>query len=119
MPDFFCIDHNFILGFWRFLYLFVHSYFKNQRMKKLDYDDFFYYIWEDEYLNDIISMRFLDDEQEFIRNMTMELYRHYDFGDMSPKHIKKTIEIIFVNLAMFEPKIHNIKPVSDRGRNDY
>lgn len=88
-------------------------------MQKLDYDDFFRYIWEDEYLEEIISTRFLDEEQDFIRNMTRELYRQYDFGDVSSRHIKKMIEIIFVNFAIFEPKVHNIKPVSDKGRNSF
>lgn len=86
-------------------------------MNKIDYHSFFEYVWEDESLNDIISMRFIEDESDFIRELTLEIHRQYELRpDVSPSLLKKLIEIFITKLAIFQPKLHKIKPLSDKSR---
>tara|TARA_R100001039_G_scaffold10623_1_gene5401 strand:+ start:35037 stop:35303 length:267 start_codon:yes stop_codon:yes gene_type:complete len=84
-------------------------------VNKLNYHDFYLYLWEDENLSVIISDRFIDEEQDFIRNFTLELWRQYDLSnDMSARAIKKMVEILFSNLSMFKPDIEIIRPLTDK-----
>jgi hypothetical protein len=70
---------------------------------------------------DIISDDFIDDEIDFIKEFTHQLWRQYDLkydgnDPISFKSIKKIFEIFFSNLAMFQPRVDKLRPISDKGR---
>ncbi|AGO47609.1 hypothetical protein Phi4:1_gp074 [Cellulophaga phage phi4:1] len=90
-------------------------------MKKLDYHEFYEYIWMSEDFVDVISDNFIDAEEEFIREFTLQLWRLYDLkfesnDPLSSSSIKRVFSILFSSLALFTPKLESLKPISDKGR---
>lgn len=86
-------------------------------MNKLDFHAFFEYIWEDDVIEIIVSTKYLEEHDEFIKQLTLDLYRQYEFSnDVSPAKYKKMIEIMFSNLFAFKPKTSNIKEIKDNYR---
>lgn len=84
-------------------------------MNKLDYHSFYEQLWLSEDFVNIISDDFIDNEKDFIREFTREIYRQYDlkFESRDPisfNAIKKLFEITFSNLAIYSPRTDKIKP---------
>ena len=87
-------------------------------MHNMNFHEFYEYLWEDDLLEIIISTKYLDENQEFIRNYTLELFRFYDMAeDIKPQYFKKLVEITFTNLFLFNPGTENIKEIPDGYRN--
>ena len=86
-------------------------------MKKMNFHDFYEYLWEDEGLELIVSTAYLDRNDEFIRNYSLELYRFYEMSGIQAKYIKKIVEIQFTNLFFFNPGTENIREIPDNYRN--
>ena len=86
-------------------------------MDKLNFHDFFDYIWEDEGLEIIVSTSYLEKNDNFIKNFTLDIFRLYELSDFPPQYFRKLIEIMFTNLFIFNPGTKNIKEISDDFRN--
>lgn len=87
-------------------------------MNNMNFHEFYEYIWEDEVIEIFVSTKYLDENEDFIRNYTLDLYRFYEMaGDLKPSYFKKLVEITFTNLFAFKPKTENIKELSDDYRN--
>ena len=82
-------------------------------MNKLNFHDFYDYIWEDDVLELIVSTKYIDENEDFIRQLTLDYYRLYELSDQKPSYYKKVIEIMFSNLFAFSPKTSNIKELKD------
>ena len=82
-------------------------------MNKLNFHDFYDYIWEDEILEIIVSTKYIDENEDFIRQLTLDMFRFYELSDSPPSYFKKSIEIMFTNLFAFHPKTKNIKEIKD------
>ncbi len=88
---------------------------------RLNYQEFYEELWMSEDYIDIISDDFIDNEKEFIREWTYQVWRQYDLrfdsdNPMEFKTIKKMFGITFATLASFSPRTDKIKPISDKGR---
>ena len=87
-------------------------------MNKLDFHEFYDYIWEDDVLEILVSTKYLEKNEDFIRHYTLDLFRFYDMaGNIQPSYFKKLVEITFSNLFAFNPGTKNIKEISDNFRN--
>lgn len=96
----------------------MHKPIKTKIMNKMDFHQFFEYLWEDELLEIVVSTKYLEENDEFIKNYTLELYRLYEMGaDLKPQYVKKMVEITFANLFSFNPGTENIKEIPDGNRN--
>ena len=83
----------------------------------MNFHDFYNYIWEDEVLEITVSTAYLEKNEEFIRNLTLEYFRLYELSGFPAKYFKKIIEITFTNLFLFNPGTKNIKEIRDGFRN--
>jgi len=86
-------------------------------MNKMNFHDFYEYIWEDEMLEIIVSTAYLERNDEFIKNLTLDYFRVYEMSEFAPKYFKKLIEITFSNLFIFNPGTKNIREIKDDYRN--
>lgn len=82
-------------------------------MKELNFHEFYDYIWEDDVLEIIVSTKYIEENKEFLEQLTLDYFRLYTFADLKPSYIKKAIEIMFSNLFAFQPGIENIKEIKD------
>lgn len=82
-------------------------------MNKLNFHEFYEYIWEDDVLEIIVSTQYISQNEDFIRQLTLDIYRLYELSDSPPSHSKKFIEIMFSNLFAFSPRTKNIKEIKD------
>lgn len=82
-------------------------------MNKMNFHEFYTYIWEDEILEIVVSTSYLEENDEFIRHLTLDYYRFYEMSNMPAKYFKKMIEIMFSNLFAFKPGTENIKEIQD------
>lgn len=86
-------------------------------MNKMNFHDFYEYIWEDDLLEITVSVAYLEKNDEFIKNLTLDYFRFYEMTDFPPRYFKKLIEISFSNLFLFNPGTKNIKEIKDSYRN--
>lgn len=86
-------------------------------MNKMNFHEFYEYIWEDEMLEIVVSTAYLEKNDEFIKHLTLDYYRFYEMAEFPPKYYKKLIEITFKNLFIFNPGTKNIKEIKDDFRN--
>ena len=86
-------------------------------MEKMNFHEFFEYIWEDEMLEMIVSTKYLEKYDDFIKHYTLEYWRIYDMSDIPAKYFKKLVEITFSSLFIYKPETHNIKEIRDSHRN--
>lgn len=91
------------LVFKYFFYTFV--LLKPKPMNKLNFHDFYNYLWQDEILEIVIPNSYLDKNDEFIKNLSLDLFRFYELSDIPPQYIKKLVELFFTNTFIFKPKI--------------
>ena len=82
-------------------------------MNKLNFHEFYEYIWEDDVLEIIVSTQYISQNEDFIRQLTLDVYRLYELSDAPPSHSKKFIEIMFSNMFAFNPRTKNIKEIKD------
>lgn len=82
-------------------------------MDKMNFHEFFQYIWEDEMLEIIVSTKYLEENDDFIKHLTLDYFRFYDMSDFPAKYFKKLIEIMFSNLFAFKPGTENLKEIID------
>ena len=82
-------------------------------MSKMNFHDFYDYIWEDEGIEIVVSTAYLEKNDEFIKNLTLEFFRLYELSEFPPQYFKKIIEITFTNLFIFNPGTKNIKEIRD------
>jgi len=82
-------------------------------MPKLNFHDFYDYIWEDEVLEIIVSTKYISENEDFIKQLTLDIYRLYEFSELPNSYFKKFIEIMFTNLFIYKPKTSNIKEIKD------
>jgi hypothetical protein len=89
-------------------------------MNKLNFHDFYTYIWEDEGIEIVVSTAYLEKNDEFVKNLTLDFFRLYEMSEFKPQYFKKLIEITFTNLFIYNPGTKNIKEIQDGFRNsDY
>ncbi len=86
-------------------------------MEKMNFHDFYQYIWEDEVLEITVSTSYLEENDDFIKHLTLEYFRLYELSDFPAKYFKKVIEITFSSLFLFNPDTENIKEIRDDFRN--
>lgn len=86
-------------------------------MNKMNFHEFFEYIWEDEMLEIIVSTKYLEENDDYIKHYTLDLFRFYEMSGIKAQYIKKLVEIQFTNLFAFNPGTKNIKEISDDFRN--
>ena len=60
---------------------------------------------------------YLDENDDFIRNWTLELYRLHEMANIKAAYIKKMVEITLTNLFFFNPGTENIREIPDNFRN--
>jgi hypothetical protein len=83
-------------------------------MEKLNYDQFFAYIWEDStWLAQLVSVAYLEENDDFIRALTFDMYNLYDKSDIPLQLILKSFEIFFFNLFRFKGGNNNIEELKD------
>lgn len=109
----------FSLGFWwfRIIVLNLHRNLKTKVMNKMNFHEFFEYLWEDEVIEIIVSTAYLEENDDFIRHYTLDLYRFYEMSNLPAKYFKKLVEITFTALFAFQPGTQNIKEIPDGYRN--
>lgn len=86
-------------------------------MNKMNFHEFHDYIWEDEIIGIVVSITYLEANDDFIKNLTLDYYRLYKMSDFKPQYFKKLIEITFANLFTYNPSTKNIKEIKDDFRN--
>lgn len=87
-------------------------------MNKMDFHEFYEYLWEDDVIEIFVSTQYLEKNIDFIRNYTLDLFRFYEMAEgMKASYYKKLVEITFTNLFAFNPGTQNIKEISDGFRN--
>lgn len=85
--------------------------------EKLTYDEFYALVWEDSsWLEQIVSTAYLEENDEFVRNLTFEMYNIYEKSDIKPRLMVKFFEIWFFNLFRFKGGNENIKELKDEYR---
>jgi len=87
-------------------------------MNKLNFHEFHDYIWEDEVIEIIVSTSYLEENDDFIKNLTLDYFRIYELSNFPPQYFKKLIEITFSNLFIYNPSTKNIKEIPDDFRNN-
>lgn len=80
---------------------------------RLTYDEFFQFIWDDSNLSKIVSVAYQSENEEYIRSITFDIFRVYEFANLSERVALKLFEIHFSNLFRFQPKTKNIKEIKD------
>jgi len=86
----------------------------------MNFHEFYEYIWEDEVIEIFVSTRYLEENEDFIRNYTLDLFRLYEMtGNIKPSYFKKLVELTFTNLFAFNPGTENLREISDNYRNNY
>lgn len=85
-------------------------------MNKLNFHEFYEYIWDDEILAIVVSTKYIDENEDFIRQLTLDVYRLYELSDYPPSFCRKSVEIMFTNLFAFKPKTSNIREIKDNYR---
>ena len=86
-----------VLGTSIISYIFAQTKQLNS-MNKMNFHDFYDYIWEDEMIEITVSTAYLDKNDEFIKNLTLDYFRFYEMSEFPPKYFKKIIEMTFNNL---------------------
>lgn len=83
-------------------------------MKKLNYDEFYSYVWEEStWLEKIVSTAYLEENDDFIRNLTFDMFNIYEKSDIPVQLMVKHFEIFFFNLFRFEAGNKNIEEIRD------
>lgn len=89
-------------------------------MNKMNFHEFHEYLWEDEMLELYVSTKYLEENDEFIKSYTLELFRFYEMADgLEARHFKKLVEITFSHLFMYNPGTENIREIKDGFRNQF
>ena len=89
-------------------------------MNIMNFHEFYEYIWEDEVIEIVVSTKYLEENEDFIRHYTLDLHRLYEMSmTIRPSYFKKLVELTFTNLFAFNPGTENIREISDDYRNDY
>jgi len=76
--------------------------------EKLNYEDFFEYVWD--YVSEkIIGDSYWHKNQQFIRAISSDLYKIYKKEDSPnvPKFYAHLIESWFVNMFKYQPHVYN------------
>lgn len=79
----------------------------------MNFHEFYDYIWEDDVLEIIVSTKYLEENEDFIKQYTLDVFRLYELSESKPAVFKKQVEIMFSNLFAFHPKTSNIKEIKD------
>lgn len=80
---------------------------------RLNYDEFFQYIWDDSHLSKIVSVSYQSEYEDYIRNLTFDMYNIYKNTNISERVMLKLFEIHFFNLFRFSPSNKNIEEIRD------
>ena len=82
--------------------------------EKLTYDEFYALVWEEStWLEQIVSTAYLEENDEFIRNLTFEMYNVYEKANIPQQLMVKFFEIWFFNLFRFKAGNENIEELED------
>lgn len=83
-------------------------------MEKLNFDQFFSHVWEDSaWLERIVSTSYLEENDDFIRSLTFDMYNIYEKSEIPLQLMVKQFEIFFFNLFRFEGGNKNIEEIKD------
>ena len=80
---------------------------------RLNYDEFFQYIWDDSHLSKIVSVSYQSEYEDYIRSLTFDMYHLYKNTNISERVMLKLFEIHFFNLFRFNPSNKNIEEIRD------
>lgn len=87
--------------------------FTYQDFQELTYEEFYDLLWED-VSEKIVSTSYLDENEDFISNMSFDLYRIYQMNSvLTIRILSRMTESYFFNLFRFQPMTQNIKEIQD------
>lgn len=87
--------------------------FTYQDFQELTYEEFYDLLWED-VSEKIVSTSYLDENEDFVSNMSFDLYRAYQMNSvLTIRTLSRITEAYFFNLFRFQPMTHNIKEIQD------
>ncbi len=87
-------------------------------MEKFTYDQFYSHVWEDSaWLEKLVSTAYLEQNDDFIRNLTFDMFNIYDKDGIGLQMAVKTFEIFFFNIFRFEADNKNVKELKDKNYN--
>jgi len=76
--------------------------------QEITYEEFYDLLWENVSEN-IVSTKYLDENDDYISNMTFDLYRLFQMnGTMSIRALGRILESFFFNFFRYKPKNENI-----------
>lgn len=82
--------------------------------QELTYEEFYDLIWED-VSEKIVSTSYLDENEDFISNLTFDLFRLYQMNpNLTVRILSRMAETFFFNTFRFQPMTHNVKEIIDR-----
>lgn len=81
---------------------------------RFTYDEFFQFIWDDSNLSRLVSVSYQSEYEDYIRNLTFDMFQIYEKANLSERVALKLFEVHFFNLFRFKPRTSNIKEIQDK-----
>ena len=82
--------------------------------QELTYEEFYDLIWED-VSEKIVSTSYLDEYEDFVSNLTFDMYRLYQMNNcLTIRLISRIIESFFFHNFRFQPATNNVSEIQDK-----
>lgn len=82
--------------------------------QEMTYEDFYDALWVDFISDKVISTAWMDENADFVDNITFDAYRNFEMdGTMTIRILARTIESIVFNMFKFKPKQENTVEIED------
>lgn len=87
--------------------------FTYSEFQELTYEEFYDLLWED-VSEKIVSTAYLDENEDFISNLTFDLFRLYQMNPvLTIRVMSRMTESFFFNTFRFQPMTTNIIEIQD------
>jgi|688.fasta_scaffold673988_2 hypothetical protein len=88
--------------------------FTYSEFQELTYEEFYDVLWED-VSEKIVSTAYLDENEDFISNLTFDLYRLYQMHPaLTIRVLSRIAEAFLFNIFRLQPMTRNIKEIVDK-----
>ena len=88
--------------------------FAYSEFQELTYEEFYDVLWED-VSEKIVSTSYLDENEDFISNLTFDFYRLYQMNPaLTIRVLSRIVEAFLFNLFRLQPMTKNVKEIIDK-----
>lgn len=92
----------------------IPGYFTYTDFQSITYEEFYDILWEDFVSPQVISTAWLDENADFVDNITFDAFRNFEMDpSMSIRILARTVESIIFNMFKFKPGQENIIEIED------